>query len=104
MAYHHEKVDGSGYQQGLSGDRIPVGARIFAIADVFDALTSVRPYKREVGLDEALATMAEGRGRHFDAELLDKFFGIARGLHREIANADEMSLRIFLRALMNRYW
>ena len=71
---HHEKVDGSGYPKGLVGDQIPLEGRIAAIADVFDALTTNRVYRKAYTLAEALQTMREGRGTHFDSELLDVFF------------------------------
>jgi putative two-component system response regulator len=71
---HHEKVDGSGYPRGLRGDEIPVEGRIAAIADVFDALTSDRVYRKAFSLPVALDTMRDGRGTHFDPELLDLHF------------------------------
>lgn len=70
---HHEKWDGSGYPCGLVGESIHVFGRIVAIADVFDALTSKRVYKPAMALDEALRIMTEGRGKHFDPQLLDLF-------------------------------
>jgi putative two-component system response regulator len=70
---HHEKMDGSGYPHGLTGSRIPVEGRIAAIADVFDALTSDRPYRRAHTVDDALEIMRAGRGSHFDVALLDLF-------------------------------
>jgi putative two-component system response regulator len=70
---HHEKVDGSGYPRGLRGDEIPLEGRIAAVADVFDALTTNRIYRRAFPLPEALAIMREGRATHFDAALLDLF-------------------------------
>jgi putative two-component system response regulator len=70
---HHERWDGGGYPQGLAGDAIPVEGRIVALADVFDALTSERPYKPAFEVDHALAIMREERGRHFDPDYLDLF-------------------------------
>ena len=70
---HHEKWDGSGYPAGLAGTDIPVEARIIAIADVFDALTSVRPYKRAWSVDEAVALIREQSGKHFDPHLVNCF-------------------------------
>ena len=67
---HHEKWDGSGYPNGLSGEDIPLEGRIVAIADVFDALTSVRPYKRAWSVDEALEHIRRDSGRHFDPGLV----------------------------------
>jgi putative two-component system response regulator len=74
---HHERWDGSGYPSSLSGEEIPVEGRIVAIADVFDALTSERPYKRAFSADESLSIMREGRGKHFDPDLLDVFMDLA---------------------------
>jgi len=71
---HHEKWDGSGYPQGLSGEDIPLWGRICAVADVFDALTSNRPYKKAFSNKKALEIMREGRGTHFDPRALDVFF------------------------------
>jgi putative two-component system response regulator len=70
---HHEKVDGSGYPRGLRGDEIPLEGRIAAIADVFDALTTDRVYRKAMPVPEAIAIMVDGRGTHFDAGLLDVF-------------------------------
>lgn len=68
--YHHEKYDGSGYPEGLIGEQIPLSARIVAIADVFDALTSERPYKRAYSFEEALELIKAGSGQHFDPEIV----------------------------------
>ncbi len=70
---HHERWDGSGYPQGLQGKEIPLAGRIVAIADVFDALLSRRPYKEPFPLDKALGIIREGRGRHFDPAVVDAF-------------------------------
>src|SRR5450830_261122 len=70
---HHEKWDGSGYPNGLAGEAIPLEGRIVAIADVFDALTSVRPYKAAWPVEEAVEFLREQRGRHFDPVLVDLF-------------------------------
>lgn len=70
---HHEKYDGSGYPAGLAGDAIPLTGRIVAIADVFDALTSVRPYKRAWTEAEAIDHMVQQKGKHFDPALVDLF-------------------------------
>lgn len=70
---HHERWDGTGYPQGLSGHSIPIEGRIVAVADVFDALTSERPYKPAFDVDQSLAIMTEERGRHFDPDVLDLF-------------------------------
>lgn len=70
---HHEKWDGSGYPNGLSGEAIPIEARIVAIADVFDALTSVRPYKTAWSIEAATRYIQEESGRHFDPDLVIAF-------------------------------
>ncbi|MBW6487848.1 MAG: response regulator [Sulfurimonas sp.] len=70
---HHEKYDGSGYPNGITGEQIDINARIVAIADVFDALSSKRVYKEAFALDKVLNILKEGRGTHFDANLLDLF-------------------------------
>lgn len=73
--YHHEKWDGSGYPHGLKGEAIPIEARIVALADVFDALTSKRPYKEAWSVEDALAYIRQQAGRHFDpraVELLEQ--------------------------------
>lgn len=70
---HHEKWDGSGYPNGLMGSRIPIAARITAIADVFDALTSKRPYKEPFSVEKSTALIKAGRGSHFDPDVVDAF-------------------------------
>ena len=74
--YHHEKWDGSGYPEGLQGQNIPLSARIVALADVYDALTSKRPYKDEISHQETVAIIIEGRGRHFDPDIVDAFLNV----------------------------
>jgi len=71
---HHERWDGTGYPNGLAGEDIPLIGRISAVADVFDALTSKRPYKDALPVEEAVAIMKAGRGSHFDPKILDIFF------------------------------
>jgi two-component system response regulator RpfG len=75
---HHEKYDGSGYPNGLVGDHIPLCARIVAVADVYDALTSVRPYKSAWSSDEALEFVASQAGRHLDPRLVEAFAGLKK--------------------------
>ncbi len=78
IAYsHQEKWDGSGYPQGLAGDAIPISARIMAVADVYDALISRRPYKTPFPHDKAVAMIVEGRGQHFDPDIVDAFVALA---------------------------
>ena len=75
--FHHEKWDGSGYPNGLKGEEIPLVARIMAIADVYDALVTERPYKRPISHDEAVAVIAAGSGSHFDPRLVEVFLECA---------------------------
>jgi two-component system response regulator RpfG len=70
---HHEKYDGSGYPNGLHGDDIPLVARVVAVADVFDALVSERPYKHAWALDEGIDFLRSQRGKHFDPPCVDAF-------------------------------
>ena len=93
VEFHHEHFDGSGYLAGLKGELIPLAARLFAIVDVFDALTSQRPYKMPLPLLEALQILGDGRGSHFDPTLLAVFEKIAVELHTEISQLPEMELR-----------
>ena len=81
MAYtvalsHHEKWDGSGYPNQLKGTNIPLAARIVAIADVFDALTSDRPYKRAWSVEDAVRVIEEGAGQHFDPQWIGPFHAV----------------------------
>lgn len=73
---HHEKWDGSGYPFGIKGDKIPLVGRIMAIADVFDALTSRRPYKKAFSVEKSFEIINQGRGTHFDPDIVDAFFSI----------------------------
>ena len=70
---HHERFDGSGYPRGLKGEEIPLGARLFMVADVFDALTSERPYHTPLGYQEAAAGISEKSGEHFDPAVVEVF-------------------------------
>ena len=70
---HHERFDGSGYPQGLAGEDIPLAARIVAVADVFDALTSKRPYKQAWSFQDALKYVQSESGRHFDPACVRAF-------------------------------
>jgi HD-GYP domain-containing protein (c-di-GMP phosphodiesterase class II) len=104
VGFHHEKYDGSGYHENLAGNDIPLNARIFAIADVFDALTSERPYKKPLGFDEAMRILKEGGGNHFDPSLVEAFAGIAPDLHRAYANRDDESPRKDLADIVDEYF
>ncbi|GAB5606115.1 HD-GYP domain-containing protein [Sideroxyarcus sp. TK5] len=73
---HHEKWDGSGYPQGLKGDEIPISARLMALADVYDALICKRVYKKAFSHEDAVAFIVDGRGKHFDPDVVDAFLAI----------------------------
>lgn len=104
VACHHERFDGGGYPGGLRSGDIPLNARIFAVADVFDALTSRRCYKEALPLEEARAFLRRASGSHFDPAVVAAFDLIAAKLHREICAADEARLRQALRRLVGRYF
>ena len=74
--WHHEKWDGSGYPDGLAGEAIPLSARLMALADVFDALTTPRVYKPPMSFDQARDLIVAGRGGHFDPDVVDAFLAI----------------------------
>jgi putative two-component system response regulator len=73
---HQEKWDGSGYPLGLAGDAIPLAARLMAVADVYDALISRRVYKEGMPHDKAAQILVEGKGKHFDPDMIDAFVAI----------------------------
>lgn len=101
---HHEKVDGSGYPQGLQGEEIPLNARVFAIVDVFDALMSKRPYKPPMALVQALEILRAGRGQHFDSALVDAFCDIADDRYRALCDLSESALSEILVAHVSRHF
>ena len=82
---HHEKWDGSGYPNGLKGNKIPKIGQIVAVADVFDALTSKRPYKEPYSIEKSLDIIQEGSGNHFNPEVVKAFIAIKQ----EILNIKE---------------
>jgi len=85
VRHHHENWDGTGYPDGLSGDHIPFGARLLAIADCYDALTSERPYRKGLPHDRALKMIAERRGTSFDPAVCDAFLRVVQGLRTTAA-------------------
>lgn len=92
IAYgHQEKWDGSGYPEGLSGDDIPLSARLMAVADVYDALISRRVYKDGMPHEKAVVIIQEGSGSHFDPDIVDAFLAIQeefRSIAARYADAD----------------
>ena len=101
---HHEHYDGSGYDQGRAGTGIPLAARLFAVADVFDALTTRRPYKEPYAFEEAMRLLELGRGAQFDPVVLDAFLGIARHLYDKAAGSSEAELKATLNQVFRTYF
>jgi diguanylate cyclase (GGDEF)-like protein/putative nucleotidyltransferase with HDIG domain len=96
---HHERWDGRGYPHGLKGEDIPIGGRIISVVDVFDALTSNRPYRRAMSQEEALEVLREGSGKQFDARLVTLFEKVLPGTRERI---DEMEAAETARAQKER--
>lgn len=103
VEFHHEKFDGSGYLKGLAGAAIPINARIFAIVDVFDALTSKRPYKDPFPFREAMAIIRGQAGAHFDPQLVDAFAAMIEPLHAAVSQASDREVEQMLRGLIEFY-
>jgi putative nucleotidyltransferase with HDIG domain len=76
VRHHHERYDGKGYPNGLAGEQIPLGARLFTLADTLDAMTSDRTYRKAVGLPEVYAEVSRQRGRQFDPQIADLFLKV----------------------------
>lgn len=89
--HHHERFDGSGYPDGLSGQTIPLSARILCIADVFDALTSKRPYKNAISVSEAARIILEESGEQFDPAVVAAFKACLEDFHSAQRNADSIA-------------
>ncbi len=104
VRYHHEKFNGSGYLSGLKGEDIPLNARIFAVVDVFDALTSRRPYKEPFNLETSVGIIREARGSHFDPAITDLFLEQVEALYAEICNEDEPLLHGKLEECIKTYF
>lgn len=76
VLHHHESFDGSGYPHGLAGDAIPIGARVVAVADAFDAMTSDRPYRAALSVEEAIGRLRDGAGQQWDPIVVDALLGL----------------------------
>lgn len=103
IEFHHEQYDGSGYLQGLKGEAIPLPARIFAIVDAFDALTSRRPYREPLGFEAAMVAVEQCAGTHFDPALVEAFLSLAEHAYRDISGASEPELMAELLQVADRY-
>jgi putative nucleotidyltransferase with HDIG domain len=104
VEFHHERFDGTGYPAGLSGQAIPIRARIFAIVDVFDALTSQRPYKEAFSFERAMTIVHHESPGHFDLRLLAIFESIVEPLFRQISTSEPAQIEAKLRSLIDRYY
>ena len=82
VASHHERWDGRGYPRALTKDEIPLAGRIVAVADAFDAMTTDRPYRKGLSVEEALAELDRGRSKSFDPEIVDAFVASQRAITR----------------------
>jgi len=104
VEFHHERYDGGGYPQGFRGDAIPLNARVFAIADVFDALTSKRPYKDAWPVRDAIANLERDSGSHFDPRLVRIFATIAPDLYQEMSCIEEHRMEAMLQRRIAHYF
>jgi len=104
VQYHHERFDGNGYPEGRKGAEIPPEARLFAIVDTFDALTSNRPYRQPLALEEALDTMEFERGTHFDPDYLEAFKTIAQALYNRVVRVAPEHLMKQALELVKKYY
>ncbi len=104
VLFHHEKFDGSGYPHGTYGEDIPLGARLFAVVDVFDALMSKRPYKAPFLIEETLRILQHDADAHFDAKVVHTFRAIAPKLYDEFGQADRSYLQMTLKAITSKYF
>jgi len=95
--YHHEKWNGSGYPMGISGEDIPLSARIMAVADVFDALVSKRSYKEGMPFEKAMSIIHEGAGSHFDAEIVRAF----ESAEDEVRRVSEMVMDVSINRIIH---
>ena len=104
VAGHHEKWDGSGYPRALAGQDIALIARIFAIADVFDALCSERPHKQPMPLNQVMQVIHAGSGSHFDPYLVKVFADMASQIYRTLSNTSEAQAKDLLEAMVHKHF
>ena len=104
VAGHHEKWNGSGYPRGLQGEAIPLAARIFAVADVFDALCSKRPYKEPMPFKQVMEILERDAGSHFDPAVIAVFRTIAAQVHQRLEHATDEETRELLEARVRKHF
>ncbi|MBF0264643.1 MAG: HD domain-containing protein [Gammaproteobacteria bacterium] len=104
VSAHHEKFNGRGYPRGLKGEQIPLAARIFAIADVFDALSSKRPYKEPMPFEQVMEILEQDSGTHFDHELMEVFKPLAQEVANKLKNLNEESARALLEKMILKHF
>lgn len=104
VAGHHEKWNGSGYPRQLKAGEIPLAARIFAVADVFDALCSKRPYKEALDFDTTMALMEKESGSHFDPAVMAVFLPMARDIHHCLKNISEVAASQLLKDQVHQHF
>ncbi|MFZ2267493.1 MAG: HD domain-containing phosphohydrolase [Azonexus sp.] len=104
VASHHEKWNGRGYPRQLQGEAIPLSARIFAVADVFDALCSKRPYKAPMSFEAAMAILEQDTGSHFDPQVMAVFRPMAQEIHLTLIDAPEEQVRDLLGQRVRRHF
>lgn len=104
ILYHHEKYDGTGYPNKIKGTDIPLIARVFSIVDVFDALTSERPYKEAFSYEKSVNILEENSGTHFDSYLLKKFIKISAEVYENTNTKSKDQLKIELNTMIEKYF
>ena len=104
VAAHHEKWNGQGYPRHLQGEAIPLSARIFAVADVFDALCSKRPYKAPMSFEAVMNILEQDTGSHFDPQVMAVFRPMAKGIHLSLIEAPEEEMRDLLEQRVRRHF
>ncbi|MCK9473953.1 HD domain-containing phosphohydrolase [Sulfurimonas sp.] len=104
ILYHHERYDGSGYPNKVKNKEIPITARIFAIVDVFDALTSKRPYKEPFSYEKSIEILKDGYNSQFDGELLNHFIKISNKLYTDARLKQKEELKKELESLIKKYF
>ncbi len=104
VAAHHEKWDGSGYPRRLAEETIPLSARIFAVADVFDALSSKRPYKEPMPFQQVMTILRKDAGKHFDPQIIAVFEAIADEVRNSLQNTSESEARELLEARIRHHF